>query len=119
MQPSTDPSQCHRTDPGGAQPSQDAAEEVLRLQQEVDGLRRALLSRSMVDMALGMVMATEACSLEQAWQVLEASSQRANAVLRTAAQHIVDGHERPHPPLQIPVVPLSSLWAASQGDTHP
>lgn len=119
MQPSTDHGQQHRTDPAEAQPSRDAEEEVLRLNQEVDGLRRALLSRSMIDMALGMVMATEDCSLEQAWQVLEQSSQRANAGLRTAAQHIVEGHERPHTPLQIPVGTLSSLRAAPRGDTRP
>ncbi|MER6188614.1 ANTAR domain-containing protein [Streptomyces cyaneofuscatus] len=67
-----------------------AEHEIRHLRREVKELRRALQTRPMIDVALGMVMATEGCSLDQAWQVLVNSSQRTNTKLRTLAQRLTE-----------------------------
>lgn len=67
-----------------------AEHEIRHLHREVKELRRALQTRPMIDVALGMVMATEGCSLDQAWQALVNSSQRTNTKLRTLAQRLTE-----------------------------
>ncbi|WP_405810187.1 ANTAR domain-containing protein [Streptomyces sp. NBC_00210] len=60
------------------------------LREEVDGLRRALRTHPVIDMARGVIMATASCTPDQAWQVLVQVSQRTNIKLREIAQGIVD-----------------------------
>ncbi|MFE6483805.1 ANTAR domain-containing protein [Streptomyces sp. NPDC057757] len=113
MQPTTDPGESHRADPAAEHPpGNDTAEALLHLRNEVDGLRRSLVTRSMIDMALGMIMAIEGCSLTDAWQILEQSSLRSNTELRTAAQRLVGEQDRPAPPRRIRAMPLSSFRTA-------
>ncbi|MFI6338893.1 ANTAR domain-containing protein [Streptomyces sp. NPDC050535] len=116
MQPSTDPVQYHLADPAADHPPRDTAQAVQRLPEEVDGLRRSLVTRSMIDTALGMIMAVEGCSLDHAWQILEQSSLRAETELRAAAQHLVDEAGTTRTPRSIRVIPLSSLRAAPARD---
>ncbi|MFE9700012.1 ANTAR domain-containing protein [Streptomyces sp. NPDC006270] len=72
-----------------------AEQDVLHLRREVDELRRALRTRPMIDVALGMVMATEGCSLEEAWLIMVHSSQRTNTKLHTLALRLTDSSASP------------------------
>ncbi|MER5767893.1 ANTAR domain-containing protein [Streptomyces sp. NPDC001985] len=75
-----------------------AAAEAEALRQEVAGLRRALSSHPVIDMARGVVMATASCTPEQAWQVLVTVSQHSNPKLREVARHLVESTHGPPPP---------------------
>ncbi|MBT2899995.1 ANTAR domain-containing protein [Streptomyces sp. McG3] len=74
---------------------QGAEQEVIHLRREVDGLRRALQTRPMIDVALGMVMATEGCSLDEAWEIMVHSSQRTNTKLHTLALRLTESSASP------------------------
>ena len=54
-----------------------------------DNLRAALSSRSVIDQAIGIVMANERCGPEVAFGVLRAASQKRNAPLREVASELV------------------------------
>ncbi|MFD8061982.1 ANTAR domain-containing protein [Streptomyces cyaneofuscatus] len=71
-----------------------AEQEILFLRRAVDGLRAALRSRPMVDMAIGMVVATEGCSRDAAWLILVNSSQRTNTKLRSLAFRLTHNSAR-------------------------
>ncbi|WP_326647892.1 MULTISPECIES: ANTAR domain-containing protein [unclassified Streptomyces] len=65
--------------------------EVQALREELAGLRHALSTHPVIDMARGVIMATASCTPDQAWQVLVSVSQHTNIKLRDIAQHIVEG----------------------------
>jgi hypothetical protein len=52
----------------------------------------------MIDVALGMVMATEGCSLDEAWLIMVNSSQRTNTELHTLALRVTESSASPAPP---------------------
>lgn len=54
-----------------------------------DHLRTALASRSTIDQAIGIVMATQHCSPEDAFDVLRGASQHRNVPLRQVAEKLV------------------------------
>lgn len=54
-----------------------------------DNLRSALLSRSVIDQAIGIVMARTRCGPEEAFATLRTSSQRRNVKLRVIAAEVV------------------------------
>jgi GAF domain-containing protein len=54
-----------------------------------DQLRQALESRAVIDQAIGVIMAQQRCSAEQAFAVLRSASQNRNIKLRTVATGIV------------------------------
>jgi GAF domain-containing protein len=56
-----------------------------------DHLRIALSSRSVIDQAIGIVMAQRRCSPEKAFGILRTVSQRRNIKLRTVAAELVEG----------------------------
>src|SRR5690606_28438462 len=69
-----------------------------------DHLRAALTSRSVIDQAIGIVMARERCSADEAFDVLRRGSQQRNTKLRDVAADLVSavakppGGGRPVPP---------------------
>ncbi|MEV7070510.1 ANTAR domain-containing protein [Streptomyces sp. NPDC093990] len=62
-----------------------------KLRTEVQQLRRAIASRPVIDQARGVLMATHACSPDQAWDVLREASQLSNTKLRTVAAVVAAG----------------------------
>src|SRR2546421_9667041 len=60
-----------------------------------DHLRIALSSRSVIDQAIGIVMAQRRCSPEEAFATLRTISQRRNIKLRDIAAELVDATRRP------------------------
>ncbi|MFD9219062.1 ANTAR domain-containing protein [Streptomyces sp. NPDC060064] len=85
--------------------------EAQALREEVAGLRHALSTHPVIDMARGVIMATASCTPDQAWQVLVNVSQHTNIKLREIAQHIVDSVEGP-PPAKPVRAALSSALSA-------
>lgn len=61
------------------------AEQLDLLRTEVEQLRRAIVTRPVIDQARGVLMATHACSSDQAWNVLREASQLSNTKLRKVA----------------------------------
>lgn len=59
-----------------------------------DHLRIALSSRSVIDQAIGIVIAQRRCSPEEAFAILRAMSQRRNIKLRHIAVELVDATRR-------------------------
>lgn len=62
-----------------------------------DHLRAALSSRSIIDQALGVVMAQARCSEQEAFATLRAVSQHRNVKLRLVAAELVEAAQRPAP----------------------
>lgn len=61
-------------------------------QAAIRDLQAALVSRSVIDKALGVVMARRACSSEAAFDHLRRTSQNSNIKLRTLADQILEGY---------------------------
>jgi GAF domain-containing protein len=60
-----------------------------------DHLRIALSSRSVIDQAIGIVMAQRRCDPEEAFATLRTISQRRNIKLRDIAAELVEATRRP------------------------
>jgi GAF domain-containing protein len=60
-----------------------------------ENLRRAIESRSVIDQAIGMLMATRRLDAEEAFQMLARESQNTNIKLRDIAARVLDGARRP------------------------
>ena len=58
---------------------------------------RAMLNRTVIDMAIGVIMARSHCSTEEAFDVLKRASNNRNVKLRDVAAEIVQ-HVHPSPP---------------------
>ncbi|MGX1896225.1 ANTAR domain-containing protein [Streptomyces anulatus] len=82
----------------------------------MDGLRRALRTRPMIDVALGMVMATEGCSLDEAWLIMVNSSQRTNTKLHTLALRLTESSASPLSPGFPHSVPPASSRSDDDGE---
>lgn len=91
------PDACGAVEAGAASPSAPACPQAAALEKEVAELRHALVSRAVLDIARGIVMATGQCSSGQAWQVLVDTSQRTNTKLRDIASGIVASVDGPVP----------------------
>lgn len=67
-----------------------------------DHLQRALSSRSVIDQAIGIVMAQQQGTPEQAFAALRTISQRRNIKLRQVATELVETISRtqPQPPVE-------------------
>jgi len=57
--------------------------------QEIQDLRQALQSRSVIDQAKGLIRAWLCCSEDEAFQALTTASQRANVKVRQLASELV------------------------------
>jgi GAF domain-containing protein len=66
----------------------DAHSEVRQVGEQ---MREAMESRSVIDMAKGMLMSQHGCSAEEAFTILSHASQRSNRKLRDIARAMVDG----------------------------
>lgn len=60
-------------------------------------LRRALVSRSAIDQAIGVVMAEQACSAERALTVLRAAARERGTTLQVVAADVVARPDEPEP----------------------
>ncbi|MGX1370241.1 response regulator NasT [Streptomyces canus] len=67
------------------------AQELDRLRTEVEQLRQAIRTRPVIDQARGVLMATHACSSDQAWDILREASQLTNTKLRKVAATVAAG----------------------------
>lgn len=65
------------------------AERTVRHEQLIDQLRAALSSRSVIDQAVGVLMAQRRCDADQAMSLLRQASQRSNRKVRELAVDIV------------------------------
>ncbi|MFF1303339.1 ANTAR domain-containing protein [Streptomyces sp. NPDC058307] len=74
-----------------------------RLRTEVQQLRQAILTRPVIDQARGVLMATHACSPDEAWNILREASQLSNTKLRKVAAVVTAGAEGggPQPPPEL------------------
>lgn len=54
-------------------------------------LRAALASRATIDQAMGVIMAENRCSAEEAFQILRSASQHRNVKLRDVAAAVIEG----------------------------
>ncbi|MFF0012679.1 ANTAR domain-containing protein [Streptomyces sp. NPDC005374] len=70
-------------------------------------LQSAIASRTVIDQALGIVMAREACSSERAFEILTKASQHRNIKLRDLAADLVQGVSG-QPPSVRPLLPRNS-----------
>jgi GAF domain-containing protein len=58
---------------------------------EVEQMRQAMASRSVIEQAKGIIMAGRRCTADEAFDLLREASSRANRKLRDIAQSVVDG----------------------------
>nr|WP_244217279.1 ANTAR domain-containing protein [Streptomyces carpinensis] len=88
---------------GGSAVAVERTERLSQLQQEVDQLRTAIVSRPVIDQARGVLMAAHGCTPQQAWDILREASQRSNTKLRTVAAAVTAGAQPggPAPPEEI------------------
>jgi hypothetical protein len=76
-----------------------AVADLAALRSELEGLRTALSSRPLIDIARGILIASTPCTSKQAWDVLVAASQNSNIKLRDIAHQLVESfHGTPLPP---------------------
>ncbi|MFF5155887.1 ANTAR domain-containing response regulator [Streptomyces sp. NPDC000348] len=61
-------------------------ERLHMLQEEIEQLRRAIVSRPVIDQARGVLMATYGCTPDEAWHILREASQLSNTKLRAVAE---------------------------------
>ncbi|MGQ4435638.1 ANTAR domain-containing protein [Streptomyces sp. SAS_260] len=71
------------------------SDEAEELRVEVAQLKRAMLTRPVIDLARGVLMASYGLSPEAAWNVLADVSQRTNTKLRQLAEELVDSVNGP------------------------
>ncbi|NEA64616.1 ANTAR domain-containing protein [Streptomyces sp. SID12488] len=86
------------SDQGLAAVAAERAEQVDRLQAEVQQLQQAIESRPVIDQARGILMAVEACTADQAWNALRDASQHTNTKLRAVAEALVAASTGGPPP---------------------
>ncbi|MFK0118518.1 ANTAR domain-containing protein [Streptomyces sp. NPDC090994] len=79
------------------------SERLHDLQEEVEQLRQAIVSRPVIDQARGVLMAVHSCTSEAAWDILREASQLSNTKLRTVAEAVTAsaGNDGPPPPPEI------------------
>lgn len=78
--------------------ARERAEQLRELREEVEQLRRAMVSRPVIDQARGILMAAHGCTSEEAWEILREASQVSNTKLRTVAAAVTAGAAAQGPP---------------------
>ena len=69
-------------------------EELLALEQEIDGLKAALGTRSVIGKALGIIIEREGVNETEAFEILKGMSQHSNVKLRDVAARLTEKAER-------------------------
>ncbi|MBR8641529.1 ANTAR domain-containing protein [Streptomyces tuirus] len=85
-------------DLGSSVVSLERAERLHVLQEEVEQLRQAIVSRPVIDQARGILMATHGCTSDEAWHILRETSQLSNTKLREVAAAVTASAEPNGPP---------------------
>ncbi|MFF7654797.1 ANTAR domain-containing protein [Streptomyces sp. NPDC007983] len=67
----------------------DPEEKAAALQEEVDQLRRAVVSHAVIDQAIGVLIAVTGLRPDEGWNVLREVSQHTNIKVREVARHIL------------------------------
>jgi cell division septum initiation protein DivIVA len=75
-----------------AEPTQDLEARVHELEHQLATLRRALESREVIGIAKGILVATEGCAPDKAFEILRRASQRENRKLAEIAAELVASH---------------------------
>ena len=65
-------------------------EELLALEQEIDGLKAALGTRSVIGKAMGIIIEREGVNETEAFEILKAMSQHSNVKLRDVAARLTE-----------------------------
>ncbi|CAL9317329.1 ANTAR domain-containing protein [Streptomyces sp. SudanB52_2052] len=91
------------TAPASSAVAMERAERLHILQEEVEQLRQAIVSRPVIDQARGILMATHGCTSDEAWHILRETSQLSNTKLREVAAAVTAGAEAdgPAPPPEL------------------
>ncbi|MET9757793.1 ANTAR domain-containing protein [Streptomyces sp. NPDC006372] len=84
--------------PGSSVVSLERAERLHVLQEEVEQLRQAIVSRPVIDQARGILMAIHGCTSDEAWHILRETSQLSNTKLREVAAAVTASAETDGPP---------------------
>jgi AmiR/NasT family two-component response regulator len=66
-------------------------EELIALEQEVDGLRTALGTRTVIGKAIGIIIEREGVNETEAFEILKVMSQHSNVKLRDVAARLAKG----------------------------
>ena len=66
-------------------------DELLALEQEVDGLKAALGSRTLIGKAIGIIIEREGVNETEAFEMLKVMSQHSNVKLRDVAARLARG----------------------------
>lgn len=67
----------------------DPEDKVTVLLEEVDQLRRAVVSHAVIDQAIGVLMAVTGLRSDEGWSVLREVSQHTNIKVREIARHVL------------------------------
>ncbi|MFF5981473.1 ANTAR domain-containing protein [Streptomyces olindensis] len=89
--------------PASSAVAMERAERLHILQEEVEQLRQAIVSRPVIDQARGILMATHGCTSDEAWHILRETSQLSNTKLREVAAAVTASAESdgPAPPPEL------------------
>jgi hypothetical protein len=74
------------------------SDRVAALTREVEGLRKAMESRAVIEQAKGIIMGSTGCDADAAFGVLSKQSQYTNRKLREVAEELVAQKARRHGP---------------------
>ncbi|GGW81421.1 ANTAR domain-containing protein [Streptomyces lomondensis] len=83
--------------PASSVVAMERAERLHVLQEEVEQLRQAIVSRPVIDQARGILMATHGCTSDEAWHILREASQLSNTKLREVAAAVTASAESDGP----------------------
>ncbi|WP_436774862.1 SpoIIE family protein phosphatase [Yinghuangia sp. YIM S09857] len=92
---------------------------VDRLRAEVDGLRRAMRSRAVIEQAKGLLMARMGCGADEAFGHLAQLSQNTNMKLAEVAAGLLGVAAPPSSPRKSPPVPRAATPATEPAPTGP
>jgi AmiR/NasT family two-component response regulator len=70
-------------------------DELLALEQEVDGLKAALGTRTVIGKAMGIIIEREGVNETEAFEILKNMSQHSNVKLRDVAARLAEGAQPP------------------------